>query len=206
MHEPVEQFEVAGATVKIYPDYDPMNPRENDNLCEIVTWHRRYELGDKQINLDDVREIGRRASKETLIRFLKIHWNAAFVIPLGLLDHSGLCMYVGDGTHPMDGGGWDSGTVGFAYVTREKIIAEYGAYNKKTHKKAYECAMAELDEYCKFIEGDVYGYVIEYGEEEESVWGFIGFDYVKKEARAAAKFFVKATKDEEKKIAQVMAL
>lgn len=48
----IETEEYRGLTIKIYPDDDPMSPRECDNLGTMACWHRRYNLGDVQPSCD----------------------------------------------------------------------------------------------------------------------------------------------------------
>jgi hypothetical protein len=53
--------------------------------------------------------------------------------------------------------------------------------------KAEACLRAEVQEYDSYLTGDVYGYVVAAGEDdEESCWGFYGYGYVCEDAREAA--------------------
>ena len=39
--EPIDTVEYRGHTIKVYPDDNPGNPRDNDNLGKMVSWHRK---------------------------------------------------------------------------------------------------------------------------------------------------------------------
>lgn len=131
--------------VVFYDDHEPESPREWENLGTMVCCHRNYLLGDVQA--DKWTDPGPE--------------NMAVVLPLGLIDHSGISMYVGGGSHPADPGGWDSGTVGIIYATIEDVVKEYGADTPENREKAMERLKSEVEEYDRFIRGDWYGWRIE---------------------------------------------
>lgn len=83
-----------------------------------------------------------------------------------------------------DDAGWDTSFSGFALVTREKWDACFP--NEPLDKtKIEEIVKGEVDEYDKYLRGEVYGYVIAPGTiAEESCWGFLGDEYVKEAANA----------------------
>lgn len=180
--ETYETEQYKGYTIKIEYDTDPMSPREWDNLGTMTCSHRRYNLGDEQFDAgnfegwDDV-----RASL--------VAAGARVILPLRLLDHSGISMSVGSDAHPHDPGGWDSGQVGFIYVTAAKLREEYSVkrITKAIEAKAEEVLRAEVTTYDEYLTGDVYGYVIEDpdGNDVESCWGFYGgTEYVMSEAKS----------------------
>jgi hypothetical protein len=182
----VETFEHAGRRVAIHVDEDPESPRDWDNLGTMVCWHRRYNLGDT--SFDDW-DIAPHAIDDpnVALRYLRL-MHGALVVPLGLIDHSGISMYVGGGAHAHDPGGWDSGTVGFIYVTRAQIVAEYGDDSPESREQARACLASEVETYDQFLTGDVYGYTVEddAGNVLDSCWGFYGMEYAIGEARDAA--------------------
>jgi hypothetical protein len=185
----VEQFEHAGRKVTIHVDETPMSPRDWDNLGTMVHWHRRYDLGDT--SFDDW-DIGPHTieNPNVALRYLRLI-HGAVIVPLGLLDHSGLSMYAGGGPHAFDSAGWDSGTVGFIYVTRARIVEEYGDDSPESREQARRCMLAEIETYDQYLRGDVYGYTVEdeAGNVLDSCWGFYGTEYAMDEARAAAECY-----------------
>lgn len=119
------------------------------------------------------------------------------VLPLYLYDHSGLSMNCGGFSCP-----WDSGQVGYIYVSVEEAEEEWGTSpnpDEMTDEEFWERRLRqEVETYSQYLEGDVYGYVLEKargytqtteyedGEVEEgegleweqvdSCWGFYGYD------------------------------
>ena len=74
---------------------------------------------------------------------------------------------------------WDSGQVGYVYVTLEAVRTEFGVkrVTKALRKKAEDILRGEIVTYDAYLGGRVYGYVIEQdGEEVDACWGFVG-DY-----------------------------
>lgn len=182
----VETFEVeeAGrtATVRIYQDDEPMSPADWDTFGTFGHWHRCYELGDEDIGGTDWmdRAAGSRFGLGYAVRYLQLVRGAVAVVPVGMLDHSGITVYAGGGAHLCDPGGWDSGTVGLYWATREDCV-NLGVDPADAEKAIRQ----EIATWAQYYEGDVYGYVATCGESEESCWGFYGYEYAEAEARAA---------------------
>ncbi len=179
-----ETYEHKGVTVNIYFDPHAESPRGKEwreNFGTMVCWHRRYDLGDEQASRDF-----------DSIQDLIASYEARIVLPLGLYDHSGITMYVGAGTHPSgcDTAGWDSGQVGFIFVTAEKIREEYGVkrITQSVLDKAEALLRSEVEEYDDYLTGECYGFVVdEDGPDEDSCWGFIGdMSYCKEQANESA--------------------
>jgi hypothetical protein len=191
--ETIERFEVGDLVVRIVPDESPTDPREGDNIATLVCWHRSYNLGDRKPTATEEDAL-RRGGFALLSRYMRRFCGVKYLVPLSLYDHSGLHMWVGGGPHAFDAQGWDSGTVGFAYVDA-KQVALVGA-SVETDEDAEQVVQAEVDEYTQWLEGDVYGYVITqkhcddddcpHAEVVDSCWGFFGLDYVLECAREAA--------------------
>ncbi len=177
-----EKFTHNGYTVRIEHDQDCENPRENDNAGVLVCFHRRYNLGDKDHGYRE----GEFSGWAWLRAKIELDHRPAVILPLGLIDHSGISLYVGSGANQFDPGGWDSGQVGFAYVSRATALTEWGGkiMSKNVRAKAEACLRAEIEEYDLYLRGECYGYVIETpdGEHVDSCWGFIGYEYAKEEA------------------------
>jgi len=151
-----------GMTIKIHADELAESPREWENFGTMVCFHRRYDLGDKHsMTVEEAKELVQREDVISL--------------PLYLYDHSGITMNTTGFSCP-----WDSGQVGFIYVTKEKVRKEYGkkAVSQKLRAKVLECLRGEVQTYDDFITGNVYGYVVESkdGKHVDSCWGFFG-DY-----------------------------
>lgn len=104
---------------------------------------------------------------------------------LFLYDHGGITMSTSSFNDI-----WDSGQVGWIYVTKEKVIAEYGTWDAETIERIEGYLDGEVEIYDQYLRGEIYGYVIEDPEDEdlviESCWGFYGEDECEAEARIVA--------------------
>jgi len=92
---------------------------------------------------------------------------------------------------------WDSGEVGFIYVSMERARKEWSGTDEEIREKAEKYLRSEVEEYDQYLTGDVWGYRIfetaseeddEEGEELESCWGFFGDDVCKEEAKSTAEY------------------
>jgi hypothetical protein len=166
--------------IDIISDDDPEDPRGWDNLGTMVCFHRRYNLGDKH-NFDEPSEAR---------DFLKDKKARHIVLPLYLYDHSGITMNTTGFSCP-----WDSGQVGWIYITREKVRKEYGCkrVTKKMVEKIKGYLRNEVETYDQYLTGDVYGFRItdeETEEEMDSCWGFFGEKYCMEEAESIVKHLI----------------
>lgn len=191
--------------VKIYQDSDlHESPREWDNLGTIAYKHSRYNIGEEQINdpiqwLINVMDIEENLysnkhwhslNNETdMLQYLEKRFSKDFVwLPVYLFDHSGITI----STSPF-GCRWDSGQIGYIYVSKEDVRKEYANLNKEWKQKyhkgkgimqiAKSVLQGEIETFDQFIRGDVYGFKLfeedTNGEEIEtdSCWGFYGDDF-----------------------------
>lgn len=193
-----DRFMVEDLRVRIMYDPDPESPREWCNLGTMVCWHRRYNLGDKH-NYREPSDFQDDIKDEPHI-----------ILPLYLYDHGGITMSTGPFSCP-----WDSGQVGWIYITLEKVRKEYGwkRITKERRQQIIKYLEGEVEEYDNYLTGEVYGYVIEAPpedpededdddawEEIDSCWGFHGSDYVEQEATAAAQREMKHRAEERAKL------
>lgn len=193
--QPYETFEHDGVTVEIHWDDDGehADPRRWDNLTTMVCWHPDYALGDFQVtNLDGRGAVSERFERDdfrdmrTLARYLTLVQGAVGLRPLYLYDHSGISISAGS-PNPFDnptvrrdefgqGLGWDSSMVGFVYTTHERITELCGD-DPKYHAEEWvnEQVSLEVRVYNDYLTGQVYGYIVAPGsDDEESCWGYLG--------------------------------
>lgn len=203
MSDVYESFEHEGVRVEIHYDHDAgehCNPRELDNITTLVCWHPDYILGDYQLRNPEGRgavgqifetDRGRTdfSSMEAFQRYLTLMLKARCVSPLYLYDHSGISMSVGSpNPFNFDAQGWDTSLVGFAYCTEERVTELCGP-EEQYHTDAFltDAIKADVAEYNLYLTGQVYGYVVAPGtEDQDSCWGFLGDETVVEEAKAAA--------------------
>lgn len=174
-------------TVRIVSDHDPESPREWDNLGTMVCAHRRYNLGDaggmrealdliyEHLSDKQLNEMGFDASHVPDIEQALEATGQAIMLPLYLYDHSGITMSTGRFSCP-----WDSGKVGFIFVSKAKARSEYDwkLLNKQRTEKVLEVLKGEVVDYDTYLRGDVWGFEVldEDGEVKDSCWGFFGSD------------------------------
>jgi len=157
----VEEYH--GYRIRIVVDEYAENPRKDcDNLGTIGHWHRRYNLGDLDF---------RKANIQQHEHVARIEKQGGVVLPLGLLDHSGLYIYIGDGPHWSDGQGWDSGHVGYIWVEAARIRKEYSVarITKKVRDQVTSVLQGEVATLDLSLRGGFVGRIIERIEDDEEV-------------------------------------
>jgi len=164
---------------RIEVDDFPESPRDWDNLSVFYCFHERYSLGDTH-------SIDRSRYDSWNDLAINEFDSDDVVVPLYLLDHSGLTLSTTPFSCP-----WDSGVVGYAVVSKERIISEYGVYNDDSKNKALTCIDSEVDIYNRYLCGDVYSILIEKKcgccdswTLVDSCVGYYGYEYAKSEAIA----------------------
>ena len=179
--EAVKEFKTKDKVLKIFIDESPENPRTAwDNLGTMVCFHKRYDLGDNHnyssSDYDSWDEMESAIIKQE---------DVAVILPLYLYDHSGITMNTTGFSC-----GWDSGQVGFIFVSRETLRKEYSVkrISNKIVEKATKLLIGEVETYDQYICGDVYGFKVfkvetcdkgcEHEEEIDSCWGFFGDNFI----------------------------
>lgn len=190
----VETKTVGELEVRVVYDEDgsASNPRtEQETLSRIYGSHRRYTIGDGEPPSDHADAL-ERGGFRLLARYLRMSEGAVAIRGVGLYDHSGVSYY----TFDVPGGNpkaprewplpqghrdWDSGGVGYAYITGKRWAELVG---DESTEKAEAAIDAEVKEYGAWANGEVYGYQVirrhcddadcPHNVELESCYGFIG--------------------------------
>lgn len=178
MNKPTHEECYKGYTISIHLDECPGNPREWDNLGVIAAFHNRYTLGDKtEIRHQDY------SGWDDMERHIREDLKAVVVLPLYMYDHSGITIR----TYPFSCP-WDSGQIGFIYVTEEKFRKEFGEICDESLDKATRILEDEVKLFDHYLVGNVYGYTLldpEGVDLDEGCWGFYGgYEVALAEARA----------------------
>jgi len=183
-NEACDTIEYRGFNINIYQDEMAEDPREWDNIGKMACTHRNYHLGDKKFMGKDGDEVVEKIlaavtgdNKASMIRDTwGFHGTSSFVdkglyiisklapviIPLYLLDHSGLCMKAGSNgvsldrhnAYSCDPGGWDTSSVGFIFCTWDDVKREYGL-GQDAVEKAENYLRGEVEPYSQYLEGSV---------------------------------------------------
>lgn len=154
--------------LKLVQDSSPESPRTWDNLGTMVCFHNRYNLGDNHsYNSDDYN------SWEEMKKAIIKEENTAVILPLYLLDHSGISISTGAFSCS-----WDSGQIGFIFVSKEKALEEFGGkiVTAKLKEKLERILDGEVETYDQYLRGYVYGFQIVDEDDDvvDSCYGFYG--------------------------------
>lgn len=157
--------------LKLVQDSSPESPRTWDNLGTMVCFHNRYDLGDNHsYNSDDYN------SWEEMKKAIIKEENTAVILPLYLLDHSGISISTGAFSCS-----WDSGQIGFIFVSKEKALEEFGGkiVTAKLKEKLERILDGEVETYDQYLRGYVYGFQIVDEDDDvvDSCYGFYGSDH-----------------------------
>lgn len=159
-----------GYTIEIKPDENADDPREFDeNLGIMACAHRRYTLGDIQVDAET----------------FDVPDNAVCVHELWLYDHSGLSLRTyPHGYHQA----WDCGKVGYIYTTKSRINKWFGSKKctPELLERADKAVLSEVETYSMYLEGDCWVATVydPDGEEVDSGAGY-GYDDMIKDAQSA---------------------
>lgn len=136
-------------TLEVEQDDIAEDPREWSNLCTMICWHRHYDLGD-QHDYEGIEDFFQALCKEVLDKGYdetdELYWqdmfkmlkesNLILIKAINMYDHSGITVSTSN-SYPYNDR-WDSGIVGFIYVTKKTIFEE-------------RCQLAEKDENGDYI-------------------------------------------------------
>ena len=155
-----------------------------ETLSGMPDWDSASEYDDET---ETIRVDGVEISQEN---YISKQWDAIrkhhVILPIGLLDHSGLRIYEGSRNHSSDYGGWDSEQVGWIYVSYEKMKKEFNVYSitDVEIEKAKEILRSEIKIYDQYLSGDVYDVIIEMKCEKceqtvqvDSSGGYYGYEH-----------------------------
>jgi hypothetical protein len=170
-----ETVEYKGHTIEVHYDEFGESPRGLEcALGTMLCFHRNYALGDKH-NFSASDFEGWDDMKDYLYR----REDAVVVLPLYLYDHGGITMRTGPFACQ-----WDSGQVGFIFISKETLLKEYGSDTEETRKTAERVLRGEVETYDRYLTGQVYGFTVEGPDCNDSCWGlYEDVDYVVEEAK-----------------------
>jgi hypothetical protein len=156
-------------------DEDCQGPEEFGMLGKIYYLNKsRYRLGTVPVSSEELGEI-----------ILKIMQGELIGLSVYAYVHSGVAL----ATTPFSCG-FDSGLSGFIACSHEDVANWYGAEMPK--EEVIEVLRNEVEEFSKFLAGDVYVIkILVDGEEKDIVGGHYGFDYAVTCAREMGEEYVK---------------
>jgi len=126
------------------------NPRENDNLGSMVCYRRGYNLGDKNEYLPGHYKpnSGDFWGWTDLGKYFHEVHDLAVCLPIYMYEHSGIAVSTKPFSCP-----WDSGRIGFIFVSKEKLRKEYGVKRVTASlvAKATSILEEEVEEYNQYL-------------------------------------------------------
>jgi len=167
----IEIINHKGYEINIFFDENPLNPRTDfDNVGKLWLYHSRYDIGDK-----DAIDFNNFRSWEDMLEYIELEYDPAVILPVSMYDHSGVTVFHGEAN------GWDSGVIGFHFITKADAIRNWGKKNltKKIIKRCEKYLESEISEYDNYVKGNVYGYEVydDDGNNIDGCWGFFGDDF-----------------------------
>jgi len=180
--------EVCVLSLELHADPEAENPREWDNLGVMVcAEHRNYTLGDED-GFSKAQDVVREHYSEAFLEDYDLDHHPhvyrlmenikdVVMLPLYLYDHSGITMSTAPFSCP-----WDSGQVGFIFVTKEALRKEYGwkRITPKRMEQIYKYLSGEVETYDQYLRGDIYYFLAKEDDDVvDSCSGFFGSDPTK---------------------------
>lgn len=180
---------IAGYEIRIDVDDWSDDPRSWDSDFTMVCGHHNYRLGDEQWSPRYAREYAMYEyfhamsglypdaydlDEHQLERISEWVEKNVLWLPLYIYEHGGITMKTSSFSCP-----WDSGMVGFIYITRENARLAYGwqRITKEREEEIYTWMRSDVKVYDQYLRGEVYHVSIEYDGEHLESCGGIYDDY-----------------------------
>jgi len=145
-----------GHILRIEIDECPPDPfNDFDPFGHIVVWHRRYALGNKE-------DQKRFKCQEDFEEYIKENKNKIVIRDLYMYDHSGIALSIDSGRSYPFNCPWDSGQVGYMFITYDEIRETYGKKHvtKKLMDRVNKGLLEQIEEYNQYLRGGVYAFTI----------------------------------------------
>ena len=172
--EPIREIGYRHHKIRVWYDTDNWSPREDQTLGIMVMKNRKYILP----NEGDV-DFGLYESWDSVMNALK-KVGAKHIHRIIMYDHSGISLRASM-NYEEEIEPWDSSVVGFIYTNDERIRREFPQLvNKNIKDEIDETLRKEVAQFGWYMNGEVYGYSIEFPNgdvEYTGVWyGYNGID------------------------------
>ena len=178
--EAIKTLKGKNQTLEIFADENPESPRTWDNLAKMIFFGKQEHIGDKhnvelEGGFNDRFDFMLRGADQVRKQLKDV----VICKPVHIYDHSGISISTSF-TYPFNCQ-WDSGTIGFAVVTKADIREAYSTkrITKKHIEQADKILENEIEVLNQYLTGDVYGFKLldKKGIEVDSCWGFYGSDF-----------------------------
>lgn len=129
--------------VRVTRDQEPLDPRvEMENLGVMYCSHRRYSLGDENLDEDTFEDLRQRKLADN---------DNEVILPLYLYDHGDLSISTQSFNDP-----WDSGFIGYIVATDEDWKRMQGKDAPWDKDKVKTYLEEEVETYNKYLQGDIF--------------------------------------------------
>jgi hypothetical protein len=181
-------FGTAGVMVCWHKKYrlghvQPKGSPEEFMREKLIDWYHTYLTSNRKFKAQDYHDycctVEDMNMAELTVEFEKHHVS----VPLFFLDHSSQHIKAGSKGSGWDS--WDSGCVGFMYMTQDQVFDHFGfnakRLNKKLREEAIQHMITEVEDYNTYLQQEVYRYRIMDGDEVwyEGEGGWFGDDGIK---------------------------
>ena len=153
MREVVSSIIVGNCEIQIQYDRFPSNPRRNSNVGIIAV-----EPSNRYIESETPHTIRFSVDPMVDLEILKTDFGARVIVPLYVLDHSGVSFRTTPFCDP-----WDSGQIGWVYATDDTIRTCLGDVDLTcdTQIQRVKQAMSEeIEEFNSYYNGEVFRYFV----------------------------------------------
>lgn len=176
--EPIEVINYHGYEIAIHQDEsgDFFVDENGESEMFIVYDHRQFCLRVDGFDPEEIFEHWNKGNET-----YDDHW----VFPLYAYIHSGVALSLTKNHYPFTDR-WDVSFRGFALANKE-------VWGNKD--KAYDVVKRLVNDWNDYLSGQVYGFMVEADDYDDSCWGFIGddgYDHMLKEAKGEIDAHIKA--------------
>jgi hypothetical protein len=177
----VLEHDAENVTLKLYREQHPIDPLTHKSVVTLACSHRRYDLGDEDADTES------HGSWSEVKGVIEDRHNVVAIKPLYLYDHSGITIDTSSFSSR-----WDSGQVGWAYITEESLDDVGVKDEHRDPDKLRAWIDDRVQEYDSYVRHEIYRYVLlEDGEEVDScrgmhdcggnaesevLWDYVGYD------------------------------
>lgn len=182
---------VGNYTLDIWTDVSPENPREGFNYGKIIIRSEKFNLNETDFSLDKdfrrLRIISKRKNDSDYI-----------VFPIYAYIRNTISLYL---SRPKGSDMFDTPIIGFVIVDKRDFKKRFGLFKNESNIIVNEMAAREIkkeiDDFTKYLNGDVYGYTLKLnGEVIDHCGGFYGditpFDIANSISIGLANMLIKA--------------
>ena len=147
-----------GMTLTVTVDNDPPSAQDECfDIGHLLTWHRNYELGEKNPY----------RSPEDFYADEEMKDKIFVMLPVYMLDHSGLRFSTSPSLfRAVDPQGFDYGQVGVIYAAKADVLRLYGNLSEETKQIVTQSLIDEITAFDDYQTRQYYYYYIEDGEGE----------------------------------------